>query len=97
MKKEQELKEVIEKIVPILKRHNVKRAGIFGSYARCEQTKKSDVDVLVDISDSVGLLGLISLKHDIEDAINKKADIVEYNYIKTAIKQGILTDEVRIL
>lgn len=92
-----ELNEIIERILPILKKHKVLRAGIFGSFARGEQTKNSDVDVLVNISDSVGLLGIISLKHDIEDAVHKKVDIVEYDYIKPAIRSGILADEVKII
>jgi uncharacterized protein len=46
-KKTAAFEEIRRKIVPVLKKHNVTRAGIFGSYARGEQTKESDVDILV--------------------------------------------------
>lgn len=42
-----DIKTIQKKIVPILKNHQVKRAAIFGSYVRGEQTKKSDLDLLI--------------------------------------------------
>jgi len=42
-----QLEEIKRKIMPVLKRHDVIKAGIFGSFARGEATKKSDVDIIV--------------------------------------------------
>ena len=42
-----EIKEIKDKIVPILKKNKVARAGIFGSYARGKQKKDSDVDLII--------------------------------------------------
>jgi len=39
------------KALPILKKHGVVRAGIFGSYATGENKKNSDIDILVEIKD----------------------------------------------
>ena len=61
-----EIEKIKKKIIPILKKHKVTRAGIFGSYARGEQKKESDVDILIEINDSVGLTGLIELKLNLE-------------------------------
>jgi len=44
------LEEVRKLVVPVLRRHGVVRAGIFGSYARGEAGKRSDVDILVKFS-----------------------------------------------
>src|SRR3989344_1787884 len=41
------IKEIKNKINPILKRNGVAKAAIFGSYARGDQTKKSDIDILI--------------------------------------------------
>ena len=50
-----ELLEIKRKAVPLLKKYGVVRAGIFGSYARGEQKKKSDVDILVKPGRKMGL------------------------------------------
>ena len=47
MKNNQELNKMKPKIVKVLKKHGIKKAGVFGSYARGEQKKKSDVDILI--------------------------------------------------
>jgi len=47
--KNQEKKEKKKLIVPMLKQNNVVRAGIFGSYARGEAKKKSDIDILIEV------------------------------------------------
>ncbi len=49
-----ELKELKSKIRKVLKKHGVVRAGIFGSYARGEQKKNSDIDILVQTSKTNG-------------------------------------------
>lgn len=41
-----EIEDVKKKIVPILKHHGVKKAGLFGSLVRGELSKKSDIDIL---------------------------------------------------
>ena len=97
MGKKTEIERIKEKILPILKEHKVTKAGIFGSYARCEQKKKSDVDILVEVNNNMGLLEFISLKMIIEKAIRKKIDLVEYNTIRKELKEKILNDEIPII
>lgn len=98
MNKKKEIEEIKEKIIPILKEHKVIKAGIFGSYARGEQRKKSDVDILVEIDDNgMGLLGFIKLKMLIEKTIKKKIDLVEYETIRKELKENILQEEIPIL
>lgn len=92
------LKSVIKKIIPILKKNNVVRAGIFGSYARGKQKKSSDIDILVEIKDKkMSLLGFAGMKVKLEDALGKKIDLVEYNTIKPLIKKRVLDEEVRVI
>ncbi len=97
MRKNNFLKEIRKKIVPLLKEHNVTRAGIFGSYARGEQNKKSDVDILVEIGDGTDLIELIRLRTKLQNIIKRKVDLVEYGGIRREIRDSILRDEVRIL
>lgn len=86
------------KVVPILKRYKIKKAGLFGSYVRGEQKKNSDIDVLVEIKDKkMSLLGFIHIKNDLERALRKRVDLVEYKLVRPELKKLILKEEVRIL
>ena len=97
-KSNKEIEKIKPKIIAILKRNNVKRAGIFGSYSRGDQTKNSDIDMVVEIKDkNMSLLGFIGLKLKLEDTLKKKVDLVEYSAIKPIIKKHILEEEIRIL
>ena len=74
-------------IVPVLKRNNVVRAGIFGSFARGEAKKKSDIDILVEIkAKKFSLLNLVSLERELEEHIGRKVDLVEYSTIHPRLK-----------
>ena len=53
MATKKQLNTLKKKIIPILKKNHVVRAGIFGSYATGEAKKKSDVDILVEIKKSI--------------------------------------------
>ena len=91
------VEEIKKKIIPILKRHGVTRAGIFGSVVRGEETKESDIDVLVEIESRMSLLDFVGLKLELEDALGKRVDLGEYSTIKPIIKAQILSEEVAIL
>lgn len=54
------LDSIKNEIIPVLKRNNIVSAGIFGSYARGQQRKNSDIDILVDFKGS--LLDLIGIE-----------------------------------
>ncbi|MBU3912559.1 MAG: nucleotidyltransferase family protein [Nanoarchaeota archaeon] len=97
MNKNEEIEAIKLKIMPILKEYKVTKAGIFGSYARGEQKKKSDVDILIKIGDDAGFLTLAGLKLDLQKVINKKVDLVEYENIRKEIRDNILNDEICIL
>ncbi|MEK6908785.1 MAG: nucleotidyltransferase family protein [Nanoarchaeota archaeon] len=91
------LQELKEKIVPLLQEYNVTKAGIFGSYARGDEKKGSDVDILIEMNDGKGFSSLISLKILLEKRLKRKVDLVEYSTIRKELKKSILKDEVRVL
>jgi uncharacterized protein len=86
-----------KKILPILKRHGVVKAGIFGSYARGEEKKKSDLDLLVKFKGRKSLFDFIGTKLDLEESLKKNIDLVEYSTIKPLLKERILKEEIKIL
>ncbi len=93
--KKQEIENLKKKIVPILKKEGVKKAGIFGSYARGEQKKRSDVDILVEFEGS--LLDLVRLERILKEKLKKEVDLLSYGGINHRLKEIILNEEIRII
>jgi len=90
------IEEIKQKITPVLRQYKVTKAGIFGSFARGEQKKGSDVDILIEIRDWAGLLALAGLKIQLEEKLKRRVDIVEYAGIRKELKDNILNDEIPI-
>ncbi|MDP3698199.1 MAG: nucleotidyltransferase family protein [Nanoarchaeota archaeon] len=96
-KKELTIKQIARIAVPILKRNDVVKAGIFGSYARREMKKTSDVDFLIKIKGKKSLLDVVGIQLDLQRVLGKKVDLVEYKEIHPPLKKQILNEEIRIL
>jgi hypothetical protein len=91
------IEEIKKKILPVLKKYGVKRAGIFGSVARGEEGEESDIDILVEINARMSLLDFAGLKLELEDALGRRVDLGEYSTIKPIIREQILSEVVTIL
>jgi predicted nucleotidyltransferase len=87
-----DIEEVKKIIRPILKEYGVSRASVFGSVARGEDGPDSDVDILVKVTRPFSLVGVVSLKHRMESALNRPVDVVEYEAIKPSFAENILKD-----
>jgi len=85
-----------KKIIPILKKNHVVRAGIFGSYAYGEQKKDSDIDILIEPPKGIGF-GFVGIQLELEDKLKKKVDLLSYNGIHPLLRKRILKEEVRII
>jgi predicted nucleotidyltransferase len=96
-KKNSDVESVKQRILPILRRHGVTRAGLFGSLVRGEVRNSSDIDVLVEIEDDMSLLDFVGIKIELEEATGRKVDLVEYDTIKPLLRERILDEQVVIL
>ena len=92
-----ELEDIKCKIVPILKRYDVKRAALFGSFVRGEQREDSDIDILVEFKDGKSLLDLAGLKIELEEALGRKVDVLTYNSLHPLLRDKILQEQKVIL
>lgn len=63
------------------KKYPVSRLGVFGSYARGEATNESDIDIAVEISETMGL-NFVVMADEIEDLFGIKTDVVPMRSIK---------------
>ncbi len=85
------------KALPILKEEGISRSSVFGSYARGEETKNSDLDILVEMPKGKSLLDLVDLEIRLQEALGTKVDLLTYNSVHPLLKKYIQKDEVRIL
>ena len=90
------IKTIKKRALPVFKKYGIKKAGIFGSYARGEQKKESDVDILVEVPKGIGF-GFVRIATDLERVLNKKVDLITYNGIYHLLRKRILKEEIRIL
>jgi predicted nucleotidyltransferase len=91
------LEEVRSRILPILKRYGIRRASVFGSFARGEEREDSDIDILVEFEEGKSLLDLVGLKMDLEEALGRKVDVLTYKSLHPLLKDRILQEQTTIL
>lgn len=70
------IKQIKERIKPVMERHGVKDVYLFGSYARGEATSSSDVDIYCDSGDVDTLFKEVAFNEELEEALGKKVDVV---------------------
>lgn len=97
-----ELEQIIQKLKEIKpeleKDYSVEELGVFGSYARNEQTEKSDLDILVGLrrGHSVGVIKFCGLQNLLSRIFDKKIDLVSKKGIHPAIKNYILSEVIYV-
>ena len=96
-KKIEKYTKLIESNIDILKdNYKVKNIGLFGSLVREEQTAKSDVDIMIEFSASVGLFHFIRLKNFLGDILNCKVDLVQKGAMKPYIEKQVLKELIMV-
>ena len=76
--------------------YRITEIGIFGSYARGDETETSDVDILVDYETAPTLIMLVELRDYLSQLFGIKVDIVTKNGLKPRIRERILAEVVYI-
>ena len=94
----------VQNMIPMMQRffaaQPVRRAYLFGSCSRGEETAASDVDILVDLDKSkpIGLFQYVTMKLDLQDLLHREVDLVECDELlpfaqKTADRDKLLIYE----
>jgi len=74
------------------------KVGIFGSFARGENNKNSDIDILVELRKSPTLLELIRIENELSEILGIKVDLVTTGALKNKIvKENIRKDLINLL
>ena len=99
MKSLKEIKCRLKALNPVLERNfSVESIELFGSYVRGEQTKNSDLDVLVTFSEpnNVDLFKFIELRLFLKDELGVDVDLIEKDTLKTRLKSQILEEAIKV-
>jgi len=90
--------EIKNIILSHLKGFNPIKVGIFGSFARGDNKKGSDIDILVEFKVAPSLLTLIKLENDLSEILGVKVDLITTGALKNKrIKKSIQKDLINIL
>jgi predicted nucleotidyltransferase len=81
-------------VLDVARRHGASNLRVYGSIATGHEHERSDLDLLVDLSPEQSLLGVISLRQDLEDLLGCSVDITEETALHPLIRDEILGQAV---
>jgi uncharacterized protein len=81
-------------IVEAAERRGATNVRVFGSVARGQETGASDVDLLVDLADDVGIVGLIGLEREIAEVLRSPVDVVPAANLKAGLAPQVLAEAI---
>ena len=90
-------KEITNIIINTLREYNPQMIGIFGSYARDENTNLSDIDILVRFKSTQSLLQLVQIENQISQQPGIKVDLVTEGAIKNKILKESIHKDLQII
>jgi hypothetical protein len=80
------------KLIQLCRENNITKIGIFGSVARGDATEKSDIDLLVQFSESKSLLTHIRLERELSRLLKRKVDLLTEEAISPYLRDIIKSD-----
>lgn len=91
------LESIKNTVIPILKKHEVNRASLFGSTVSGDRGGNSDIDMLVELKEGKSLFDLIRLKKELEEKLEEEVDLVTYDSLHPLLKDSILEEKRDVL
>src|SRR5258708_8185258 len=82
----------VTRLIDICRQNDVSMVGIFGSMARGEVRKKSDIDLLVRFSKRKSLLAVVRLERELSEALGRKVDLLTEAAISPYLRERILKE-----
>jgi predicted nucleotidyltransferase len=93
------ISQLRRKIAPVLRRAGIRKAALFGSCARGEQAKDSDIDIVVSPprNSKFSLFDLSGLELELAAALGRDVDVLTYGGLRKGFRRNVLREQVRIL
>jgi len=73
-------------------RYHLRSLGLFGSYGRGSQTRRSDIDILVSFTETPTLFAFVRLKRELEHSLGKRVDLVMREALRPSIGRRIVAE-----
>jgi len=89
--------EINVRIINYLRPFGPERIGIFGSFARKEDTPDSDIDILVKFKETISLLELAQIHRELSQILGKEVDLVTESSIKNERLKKYIYNDLKII
>jgi predicted nucleotidyltransferase len=81
-------------VLRVARLHGATSVRVFGSWARGEQSERSDLDLLVDLEAGRSLLDLVAIKQDLEDLLHCSVDVVTERSLSPWLRERVLAEAI---
>ena len=82
----------VPRLIDLCRQHDVSMVGIFGSMARGEAKKESDIDLIVRFSKRKSLLAMVRLERELGEALGRKVDLLTEPAISPYMRERVLKE-----
>lgn len=89
--------EININIINYLRPYNPERIGIFGSFARSEQTPTSDIDILVKFRKTISLLDLARIHRELSQILGREIDLVTEPSVKNERLKSYIYKDLKVI
>jgi predicted nucleotidyltransferase len=89
--------EIDNTIINYLSPYKPERIGIFGSYARHEETEKSDIDILVKFKETISLLDLVRIQRELSELLGIEVDLVTEPSLKNEKLKKYIYEDLQMI
>jgi len=91
------MSQLREMILPLLERYDMRRASVFGSYARGEATPESDIDILLEGNNSFRHFNVFAVAEDLHEVSGKPVDVYEVGELNDGpFRDSVLREAVAL-
>jgi uncharacterized protein len=90
------LEEKREDILRIASEHGAREVRVFGSVARGEADRESDIDFLVELETGRSLLDFGGLQMELESLLDRRVDVVTVRGLKARTRERMLREAVPV-
>jgi uncharacterized protein len=92
-----EADEIYEKALPIFNKYKIKKAALFGSSARGEMRRGSDIDLIVELDETQSGLVFIEIKRKLQNKLNRKVDLITYKSLAYSDLEDSILEDAKVI
>lgn len=90
------IEEIKTAIIPLMERHSITRCAIFGSYARGDETERSDIDLLFSIEKHMTLEEWDAMEKEFETTLEKHVDFIEFGTFSKRVEAEVMKEAIML-